>query len=218
VRIVLSKADGAAVLTNIKYDELHKIMSFVRYEVSSNNTYIYDSGLKVKWDVYGKYAVAHLFGDIDSDCLQAEGEKYFQTLDKVAQRNVRLIDSAEFFYYRYDTSYKKISEIYESLKDQCAAQIFTTEDDEIVSAIRYHTTAKADMSPLCKLLYLADFTSADRDYPDVDVMRKLVDESLQKALVYALQYTIKDLCDQKRAVHFDTLAAYNEAVTSQEEK
>ncbi len=91
-------------------------------------------------------------------------------------------------------------------------------DDEIIDAIRYHTTAKADMSPLCKLLYLADFTSADRDYPDVDVMRKLVDESLQKALVYALQYTIKDLCDQKKAVHFDTLAAYNEAVTSQEEK
>ncbi len=123
------------VLTNIKYDELHKIMSFVRYEVSSNNTYIYDSGLKVKWDVYGKYAVAHLFGDIDSDCLQTDGEKYFQTLDKVAQRNVRLIDSAEFFYYRYDTSYKKISEIYESLKDQGAAQIFTTEDDEIVSTV-----------------------------------------------------------------------------------
>jgi nicotinate-nucleotide adenylyltransferase len=91
-------------------------------------------------------------------------------------------------------------------------------DSEIIDAIRYHTTAKANMSPLCKLLYLADFTSLDRNYPDVDVMRGLVDESFDKAFVYALQYTIKDLCDQKRAVHFDTLAAYNEAVTSLEGK
>lgn len=91
-------------------------------------------------------------------------------------------------------------------------------DSEIIDAIRYHTTAKANMSPLCKLLYLADFTSADRNYPDVQVMRGLVDESFDKAFVYALQYTIKDLCDQKRAVHLDTLAAYNEAVTSLEGK
>lgn len=96
--------------------------------------------------------------------------------------------------------------------------ILNITDSEIIDAIRYHTTAKADMSPLCKLLYLADFTSADRNYPDVDVMRKLVDESFDEAFVYALQYTIKDLCDQKRAVHFDTLAAYNGAVTSLEVK
>lgn len=97
-------------------------------------------------------------------------------------------------------------------------KILKIADSEIIDAIRYHTTAKANMSPLCKVLYLADFTSADRNYPDVDVMRGLVDESFEKALVYALQYTIKDLCDQKKAVHFDTLAAYNEAVTSLEGK
>ena len=86
-------------------------------------------------------------------------------------------------------------------------------DSEIIEAVRYHTTAKKDMSPLCTVLYLADFTSRDRDYPDVDVMRRLVDISFSQALVYALQYTIKDLVGQKRAIHFDTLAAFNEAVT-----
>jgi len=92
------------------------------------------------------------------------------------------------------------------------------EDSEILDAIRYHTTAKPNMSPLCLVLYLADFTSSDRDYPDVDVMRKLVDVSFSEALVYALQYTIKDLADQKRAIHFDTLAAFNEAVSNLEGK
>ncbi len=86
-------------------------------------------------------------------------------------------------------------------------------DNDIIKAIRYHTTAKEDMSPLELVLYLADFTSRDRDYPDVDVMRGLVDKSFSEAYVYALQYTIKDLADQKRAIHFDTLQAFNKAVS-----
>ncbi len=90
--------------------------------------------------------------------------------------------------------------------------ILAIKDAEIIDAVRYHTTAKEDMSPLCLVLYLADFTSRDRDYPDVEVMRELVDISFNRALVYALQYTIKDLADQKRAIHFDTLKAFNKAV------
>lgn len=85
-------------------------------------------------------------------------------------------------------------------------------DNDIIDAIRYHTTAKAEMSPLGLVLYLADFTSRDRDYPDVEVMRELVDESFSEAYLYALQYTIKDLAHQKRAIHFDTLQAFNKAV------
>ncbi len=85
-------------------------------------------------------------------------------------------------------------------------------DSEIIDAIRYHTTAKADMSLLAKILYLADFTSADRDYEDVDVIREYVDISLEKAFIYALQYSIKDLVDLQKAVHTDTVAAYNQAV------
>mgnify|MGYP004524139461 CR=1 FL=1 len=90
--------------------------------------------------------------------------------------------------------------------------ILGIDDPEITDAIRYHTTAKAGMSLLAKILYLADFTSADRDYEDVDVIREYVDISLEKAFIYALRYSIKDLVDQARAVHPDTVAAYNEAV------
>ena len=85
-------------------------------------------------------------------------------------------------------------------------------DPEIIDAIRYHTTAKADMSLLASILYLADFTSKDRDYEDVDVIREYVDESLEKAFVYALEYSITDLVNQGRAIHPDTVQAYNQAV------
>ncbi|MEE1238785.1 MAG: bis(5'-nucleosyl)-tetraphosphatase (symmetrical) YqeK [Acutalibacteraceae bacterium] len=90
--------------------------------------------------------------------------------------------------------------------------ILEINDPEIIDAVRYHTTAKAKMSLLAKILYLADFTSIDRDYEDVDVIREYVDESLEKAFIYALQYSITDLVNQGRAVHPDTVEAYNQAV------
>ena len=83
-------------------------------------------------------------------------------------------------------------------------------DKEIITAVRYHTTARAGMSQLEKLLYLADFTSADRDYDDVDIMRQKVDISLEAALDYALSYTINDLVSSGKALHLDTVNAYNE--------
>ena len=85
-------------------------------------------------------------------------------------------------------------------------------DKEIIDAVRYHTTAKADMSLTAKILYLADFTSRDRDYEDVDVIRRLVDESLDSAFVYALKFSITDLVGHRKAVHPDTVAAYNQIV------
>ena len=68
------------------------------------------------------------------------------------------------------------------------------------------------MTTLDKVLYLADFTSSDRDYDDVNIMRELVDISMEKALSYALSYSIKDLVENGRALHIDTILAYNENV------
>ncbi len=93
-------------------------------------------------------------------------------------------------------------------------QVLGITDRDILQAVRYHTTARAGMSLLEKVLYLADFTSADRDYPDVDVMRRLVDVSIEEAMDYALTYSIRELLEKQQAIHPDTLAAYNELVLS----
>lgn len=89
------------------------------------------------------------------------------------------------------------------------------DDEEIVRAIRYHTTARAGMSLLEKVLYIADYTSAERDYPGVEDMRKAAEISLEKAMHDALIFSITDLVERERAVHPDTLDAYNEIMLSQ---
>ena len=83
-------------------------------------------------------------------------------------------------------------------------------DSEIIGAVRYHTTAKKGMTTLEKVLYLADFTSADRDYADVDIMREKVDKSIEEAMEYALSYTINELIEKRSQIHPDTMDAYNE--------
>lgn len=83
-------------------------------------------------------------------------------------------------------------------------------DPDILNAVRYHTTGRAGMSLLEKIVFVSDFISADRDYPDVSVMRELVDQGLEIAMLYALEYTICDLVNQKKQLHPDTVDAYNE--------
>ena len=85
-------------------------------------------------------------------------------------------------------------------------------DEEILSAVRYHTTGRASMSLLEKIVYIADYISAERDYPDVDVMRALAKESLEKAALYSLEYTLKKLSKSELVIHNDSLSFYNELV------
>lgn len=88
--------------------------------------------------------------------------------------------------------------------------ILKLDDKEIITAVRYHTTARENMTHLEKLLYLADFTSQDRDYEDVDIMRQKVEISMEAALSYALSYTINDLVSRGKPLHMDTVKAYNQ--------
>ena len=88
--------------------------------------------------------------------------------------------------------------------------ILGIKDEEIITAVRYHTTAREDMTQLEKLLYLADFTSADRDYDDIDIMRQKVEISMEAGLDYALSYTINDLVSRGKPLHLDTVKAYNQ--------
>ncbi|MGI6270517.1 MAG: bis(5'-nucleosyl)-tetraphosphatase (symmetrical) YqeK [Candidatus Howiella sp.] len=83
-------------------------------------------------------------------------------------------------------------------------------DREVLDAVRYHTTARAGMSLLEKIIYLADYTSADRDYPGAKDMRRTVDRSLEAGMEIALIFTITDLAEEHRAIHPDTVEAYNQ--------
>lgn len=95
---------------------------------------------------------------------------------------------------------------------------FKVDDEEILTAVRYHTTARAGMSLLEKVLYIADYISADRDYPDVDVMREKSYRSLEEAMLYGLQFTIMEMVEKGLPIHEDSILAYNEVAILQKDK
>ena len=84
-------------------------------------------------------------------------------------------------------------------------------DPEILSAIRCHTTGKPDMSKLDKIIYLADMTSAERDWPGVEELRALQMENLDRALCDALKRSIDFVEEKGGALDSESVAAYEYA-------
>ena len=80
-------------------------------------------------------------------------------------------------------------------------------DDEIYRAIQWHTTGRADMSLLEKVMYLADYIEPTRDFPGVDELRRTVYEDLDRGLAMGLSMTVEEMHERGNPVHSATLAA-----------
>lgn len=82
-------------------------------------------------------------------------------------------------------------------------------DEDILQAIRFHTTGNKDMNLLDKIVFLADYIEPGRKFPGVDDVRSVAAENLDEAVVMALRNTIKFLLDKKQRIYPDTLETYN---------
>ncbi len=91
-------------------------------------------------------------------------------------------------------------------------RVLCIDDQDVMNAIRYHTTGRAGMSLLEKIIYVADCTSEERDYKGVDKIRKAADVSLEAAMEAALAASLQDRLDDHTPMHPDTVGAYNEII------
>ncbi|MDD3706371.1 MAG: bis(5'-nucleosyl)-tetraphosphatase (symmetrical) YqeK [Clostridiaceae bacterium] len=87
--------------------------------------------------------------------------------------------------------------------------VFAIEDEEILSAVRYHTTGKENMSLLEKIIYLSDFIEPERSFPGVEELRSIALKSLDEALLGAFNSSISYILSTNRFVHIDTILARN---------
>jgi len=81
------------------------------------------------------------------------------------------------------------------------------QDEEIFTAILYHTTGRANMTLAEKILYLADYIEPCRDFPEVEEMRRLARENLDQAVLLGVQLAIQEMLERNRIVHQNTLGA-----------
>lgn len=83
------------------------------------------------------------------------------------------------------------------------------EEDSICDAIRWHTTGRANMTLLEKVLYLADYIEPSRHFEGVDTLRQAVYRDLDEGLRLGLQMSIEELEARGGPVHPNTLEAYH---------
>lgn len=89
----------------------------------------------------------------------------------------------------------------------CMARHVFGETDQVYEAIFWHTTGKADMALLDKLLYMADYIEPNRTFDGVDEMRRLAYEDLDAALLMGLEMTAEDMAQRGNPLHTNTAQA-----------
>ena len=86
------------------------------------------------------------------------------------------------------------------------------EDQEILLAVRYHTTGRAGMTDLEKVIYLADLIEENRDFPGLDELRAAAARDLDEAVFCGMQHVLSYVLRQGWPIDEDSIRAYNDLI------
>ncbi len=142
-----------------------------------------------------KAYICGLLHDIEKNAPKEEQQKYMLQLGEDLPKNV--LENPKLWHAPAGAAY---------IRDELGIV-----DEEMIHAIKYHTTGKERMTTLEKIIYVADFISAERDYPGVEKVRETAYRSLDEAILVGSQFTLISLLERWREINHDTIAMYNEA-------
>lgn len=89
------------------------------------------------------------------------------------------------------------------------SQEFKITDEEVLDAIRYHTSGRVGMTLLEKIICVADYIEPGRVYPEVETIRELAESSLEQALIAGFDSTISYLLTKGEKIYPLTLLSRN---------
>ena len=93
-----------------------------------------------------------------------------------------------------------------------AKERYGVDDVAIHQAIYYHTTGSKNMTPLDKIIYLADYIEKDRSFPGVDPIRQMAETDLDQANIMALTNSICHVAQTGALIHKRTIDARNNLI------
>ena len=83
------------------------------------------------------------------------------------------------------------------------------DDDDVLNAVRYHTTGRPGMSLLEKIIYIADVIEPGRDFPGVSKIRELAESDIDKACLTSMESTIEYINSKGLFLDENTVKAKN---------
>lgn len=84
------------------------------------------------------------------------------------------------------------------------------EDQDVLNAVSFHTTGRARMSLLEKIIFIADSAEPGRKYKEAGVLREMAIKDIDRACLEALDLSMKHLQVKGTPIDHDTIEAYND--------
>jgi nicotinate-nucleotide adenylyltransferase len=115
-----------------------------------------------------------------------------------------LVDKYDILISDFERKYPKL--LHAKTGAAVAKYVFG-ESPAVVEAIYWHTTGKADMSLMEKIVYLADYMEPNRSFPGVEPLRELAFRDLDRGLLMGFDMCIEELIREKKPLCTDSAAA-----------
>ena len=106
-----------------------------------------------------------------------------------------------------DTFSRSFPKTLHALTGSLVAQRIFGENENVVSAICHHTTGRADMTLLEKIIYIADYVERNRDFPGVEEMRAMAYTDLDRAVLMGLESAVAHVKRQGQGLAPATMEA-----------
>nr|WP_317357103.1 nicotinate-nucleotide adenylyltransferase [uncultured Tyzzerella sp.] len=123
----------------------------------------------------------------------------------------KIYEACEKYNFKLDDVLQKQPDLAHSfLGYYVAKDIYNIDDENILNAIKYHTTGKKNMTELEKIIYIADYIEPTRAYFDgIYEARELAYKNLDRAMSYILENTIQFNRKKGRIIHPLSIEAYS---------
>jgi len=82
-------------------------------------------------------------------------------------------------------------------------------DEDILNAVRHHTTGAPVMTKLEQVIYMADYIEPGRDFTGVKKARVITAANLQAGVAYQTKHTLAYLIENGKPVYPKTIDTYN---------
>ncbi|PYF08791.1 bis(5'-nucleosyl)-tetraphosphatase (symmetrical) YqeK [Ureibacillus chungkukjangi] len=90
---------------------------------------------------------------------------------------------------------------------------FNINNEDILNAIRFHTTGRASMSKLEKIIYIADMIEPNRKFAGVDNLRKVAEEDLNLAMKACISHSIGFLVQTEQQIYPVSIECFNDVIS-----
>ena len=87
---------------------------------------------------------------------------------------------------------------------------FGINDEDVLNAIRHHTTGRVGMSKLEKIIYVADMIEPNRQFEGVETLRQIAFENLDEAMKACMKHTISFLVATEQPIYPLSIESYND--------